>query len=158
MAVEVPQWNIEDLRISGDGSRVFCLGGEYIQAWSVHTGKIVGGTDVEYSSDYGSLVVDGLRVWACYPNSEDQGWDFGTPGSSPVQLPDTPPDRFHPNSAVLWDTSLSRVEDKVTGKVVFQLSKGYRKPIDVQWNNPYLVACFTPTEVLILDFSHMLLQ
>ena len=154
LAVKEPWWGIQDLRISGDGFRVFCLGEKCIQAWSVQTGEIVGGTNFKPPEKFRSLVVDGLRVWACYPDSEYQGWDFGTPGSPPVQLPNTPP---YSNGALFWDTDLSRVKDKAAGKVVFQLSGGYRKPIDVQWNDQYLVVCFIPIEVLILDFSHMLL-
>ena len=159
LLIREPWWSIEALRISGDGSRVFCLYRSLIQAWSVQTGEIVGDTNFEYLSGHGSLVVDGPRVWVCYPSSKYLGWDFGTLGSSPVRLRGPPPDKFdHPNGAVLWDTGLSRVKDKVTGKVVFQLSQGYGKPIDVQWNDQYLVACFQSAEVLILDFSHMLLQ
>ena len=104
------------------------------------------------------LAVDGPRVWVCYPNSRHQGWDFGAPGSSPVYLPDMTPHKLHPNGAVLWDTALSRVRDKVTGEVVFQLPKGYRKPVDVQWSGQYLVARFTPTEMLILDLGYVLPQ
>ena len=84
------------------------------------------------------------------------GFDFGTLGSLPVQLPSIPPDRLHPSGIMVWDTDLCRIKDTVTGKVVFQLSKRYGKPVDVQWNGQYLVACFLPIEVLILDFSHIL--
>ena len=154
----LPRWRIEDLRISGDGSRVFCLGPNSIQALSVQTGGEAGSMWLKDCLGVGSLMVDGPRVWAFHAYSTCQGWDFGTLGSSPVELPNTSPDRFlHPNGAMLWDTDLSGVKDKVTGKVVFQLSKGYREPVDVQWNVQYLVVCFSSAEVLILDFSHMLL-
>ena len=166
LAVDWPQWSIQDLRISGDGSRVLCLGAgsrdfrpgvTSIQVWSVQTGEVMDEIKIKSSPYHGTLAVDGSRVWACYPNSEHQGWDFGTPGSLLVQLPNKPPYRLHPNGAVLWDTGSSKVKDEVAGKVVFQLSKGSRKPVDVQWNDQYLVVCFTPTEVFILDFSHTLL-
>ena len=152
-----PMWSVEDLRISGDGSRVFCLGIRSIQAWSIETGEVVSEMRIGYSARVGSLTVDGSRIWVHYPNSEDQGWDLGILGSLPVQLPNIPPYRLHPNGVMLWDTGLSRIKDKVTGKVVFQLSKRYGKPLDVQWNSHYLVICFTHTEALILDFSHMFL-
>jgi WD40 repeat protein len=166
-AVSVPPRMLKDLKISGDGSRVFSLAEtsafispakSLIQAWSVQTGESVG--KVEFSnlgSSAVSLIVDGSRVWAHYTTiSIYEGWDFGTPGSSPAHLPNIPPDRLHPNGVVLWDTSLSQIKYEVTGEVVFQLPKRYGKPIDVQWNGQYLVACFRSTEVLILDFSHIL--
>ena len=147
------------LRISGDGSRVFCLRANYIEAWSIQTGEVVGKTESEneYLTGVRSLTVDGSRVWAHYPSSKVQGWDFGILGSSPIQLPSIPPDRLHPNGVVLWDTGLSIIKDKIAGKVLFQLPKRYGKPVDVQWNSQYLVAYFKPTKVLVLDFSHMLL-
>ena len=147
---------LKDLKISGDGSRVFCLGEGFLQALSVQTGKIVGKVNVKVSSHHGFLSVDGSRVWVHYHGLEDQGWDFGTPGSSPVQLPNIPAGRHHPNGIMLWDTGLSGIREKATGKVVFQLPKRYGEPVDLQWNGQHLVVCFTPREVLILDFSHIL--
>ena len=148
-AVDGPD-ELEALKISGDGSRVFCLGKGFIQALSVQTGEIVGMVDLNGSS-YGPLTVDDSRVWIY-----DQGWDFGTLGSLPIQLSNISLHKFHPNGVVLWDNGLCRIKDTITGKVVFQLSTKYRKPVDVQWNGQYLVACFFPLEVLILDFSHIL--
>ena len=92
--------DVDILKISGDGSRVFCQDRSSIWARSVHTGKIVGKAEPVDLLRYGSLAVDGTRVWA----PEDQGWDFGIPGSLPVQLPSVPPHKLHPNcqSAFLW--------------------------------------------------------
>ena len=104
----------------------------------------------EYMSEVGSLTVDGSRVWACYPSSKNQGWDFGTLGSSPVELP---PDAPHSNSPAQWDTGLSGLKETATGKVVFQLPKGCNH---VRWDGQYLAACFESTNLLILDFSHVL--
>jgi hypothetical protein len=143
-----------DLKISGDRSRVFFLYIGSIQAWSIHTGEFVG--EVGRGSLPESLTIDGSRVWA--HSSGCEGWDFGTPGSSPVQLCNIHLYRLHPNGIMLWDTGLSQIKDKVTGEVVFHLPKRYGKPIDVQWNGHYLVACFMSTEVLVLDFSHLLLR
>jgi len=151
-AVDEPEF-LHNLKISGDGSRVFCLSTEFIQAVSIQTGEVVGKVNVNDS--FGFLIVDGSRVWVDCGSWGCQGWDFGTPGSSPVQLPNIPPHKLHHNGTMLWDISLSRILEKATGKVVFQLPKRYGEPIDVQWNDQYLVACFAPTEVLILDFSHV---
>jgi len=145
-----------DLNMSGDGSRVFCLASGVIHAWSIQTGERVGMVETKYN-ECGSLDVDSSRVWAgAYADSYGKGWDFGTPGSSPVQLPNTPPYRLHPNGVMLWEIYLLRIKDTRTGKVVFQLPKRYGKPCDVGWNDQYLVACFSPTDVLIIDFGHIL--
>ena len=56
---------IKDLRISGDGSRVFCLIEGSVQAWSVETGKFVTEARLEHPLFEGYLHVDGLRIWAC---------------------------------------------------------------------------------------------
>ena len=155
LAIDGPS-HLNDLKMSEDGSRVFCLCGWFIEAWSIQTGENVGrvftGPVVTEP-----LSVDNSKVWA-QNNSHIYviGWDFGTPGSSPVPLPKTHSYRLHPNGIMLWDSVLHRVEDTSTGKVVFQLPKRYGSPLDVRWNGQYLVACFSPTEVLILDFSHIL--
>ena len=148
----------DSLRILGDGSKIFCLGEYYIQAWSTLTGEVLGEVEIEDRVDIGSLVIDGSKVWACYPESDYQGWDFGIPGLSPTQLPNTPPSKLHPNGSMLWDWDQSKVQDVVTGRVVFQLHKTFWEPIDVQWNDEHLVICFGPTEVLILDFGYFLAQ
>ena len=147
--------SIEDLRISGDGSRVFCLDAHFIQALSVQTGELVGRVEIVYSRRIGTLTVDGPKVWVHYPNSGYQGWDFGILGSLPVQLPNVPPYRLHPNGAVLWDPSLSGVKDNATGEVLFQLSGRHGKPADVQWSGQFLVVCYTTEDVLIFDFSNL---
>jgi len=144
------------LKMSEDGSRVFCWTGGSINAWSIQTGEKVGMVEVGYNNVYRSFTVDNSRVWVQSEGYGDKGWDFGTPGSSPVQLPRIPPYRLHPNGIMLWEIGRLRIKDTRTGKVVFQLPKRYGKPCDVQWNDQYLVACFSPTNVLILDFSHIL--
>jgi len=148
--------NIEDLRISGDGSRVFYLDLSFIWALSIQTGEVVGKVDVEHSDFFGSLIVVDSRVWVHYPRSEYQGWDFGTLGSSPVQLSDVP--TFHLSDTMVWDISLSGIKDTVTRKVVFQLSGRFAKPVDVQCHGCLLFASYISGEVLVLDINHILLQ
>ena len=157
-AVGGPGYNVEDLRISGDGSRVFCLDESFIIAWSMQIGEVVGKVEVEGSTFLGSLIVDGSRVWVHYPESEYQGWDFGTLGSSPVQLSTIPPTRLPLNNTKLWDTSLSRIKDTASGNVVFQLSGRFANPVCVQCDGCYLVAGYSSGDVLILDFNHVFLQ
>ena len=65
--VDTPQHNIEDLKISGDGLRVFGLFVSSIWAWSLQTGEVVGTVEVEDEGHLGSLIVDGSKVWVHWP-------------------------------------------------------------------------------------------
>ena len=152
--VDIPGSDVEDVKISGDGSKVFCLHYRSIQAWSTWTGEGVGEVKLEFSKLRRSLTVDGSRVWVHSPVLELQGWDFGTPSPSPAQLSDMPSP--HLNDTKLWDVDLSRIKDRVSGKVVFQLGGRFAKPVDSRWDGGYLVAGYQSGEVLILDFNHML--
>ena len=116
--VDMPGPNADDVKISGDGSKVFCLNYMSIQAWSIWTGEGVGEVELEFSGPRQSLTVDGSRVWVHSPELEPQGWDFGILSPSPIQL-NMPSPRF--NDTKLWDNDLSRIKDTVSGKVVFQL-------------------------------------
>ena len=144
----------KDLRISGDGSRVFSLGKHSICAWYIQTGEVANKVAIGYSETVGSLTMDGSKVWAYWPQSEYQGWDFQIPGSPPVQLSNMP---MLCNGSVFWDPKQTRIKDAVTGKVVFQLSGRFAKPTDVQCDGSYLVAGYGSGEILILDLKHVLL-
>ena len=144
-----------DVRISRDGSKVFCLYWESVRALSIQTGEIVGEVKLEHSTHPRSLIVDGSKVWVHSSLPEPLGWDFGTPGSSPIQLSNMPPPYL--NGTKLWDIGLSRIKDIVTGKVVLQLGGRFVKPTKAQWDGRYLVAGYESGEVLILDFNHMFL-
>ena len=146
---------IEDLKISGDRSRVFCLDGLFIKALSIQTGEVMGEVKVKKSGLIGSLIMDGSRVWLCRPLTEYQGWDFGIPGSSPIQLSNMP--LLHLNGTMVWDINLFRIKDIVTGKVVFHLPRRFANPVCVQCDNCYLAAGYSSGEVLILDFNHVFL-
>ena len=149
--------HFEDVKISEDGSRFFSIGARIIQAQSMQTGDIVGKAAIKFlDANRASLTVYGSRVWVHYPNAETQVWDFGVLDSTPVQLPNIPLHVLHSCGAMLWDTGPSCVKENATGKVVFQLSKRYGRPVNVYWNGQYLVAAFMSGEVLVLDFSHML--
>ena len=146
-----------DIKIAEDGSRVFSIGDMVIQAQSIQTGQIVGKAGIKFIEyNLPSFTVHGSKVWVHYPITETQVWDFGTPDSSPVQLPNMPLHIFHPTGVILWDTGLSCVKEKATGKVVFWLSKGYGKPVSVQWREQYLFISFISGKVLVLDLSYVL--
>ena len=146
----------DDLKISGDGSRVFLLDPRSLYAWSIQTGGNVGKAQITFVLHNSvSFTVDGLKVWVHNSSTEDEVWDFGTPDSSPIQLSNMPLTRLHPNGTMLWDSSLSGIKEEATGKVVFRLSKRYGRPVCVHWIGEHLVACFVSGEVLTLDFGHM---
>jgi WD40 repeat protein len=146
------------LRISGDGSKVFCRIDDHLQAWSIWTGEAVGDVEVKNNSQLDPLRVGSSRIWVYFEDTPAQGWDFGISGSSPIPLSSTPPQRPHLHfiHSIRWSgNSQSRIEDTATGKEVFWLSGRYTKPVDVQWDGLYLVACYRSGEVLILDFNHL---
>ena len=148
-----------DLRISGDMSKIFYLGCHSICAWSVWTGEPVG--EIELGQVVGEdLTVCGTRVWAHSRNLPTKGWDFGIPGSPPLPLHNTPPDRScldFVDGTKFWNTGPSRVEDTATGKVVFHLFGKYGKSSVSRWDGRYLIAAFG-SEVLILDFLDVIPQ
>ena len=151
-------YNVEDLKISGDGSRVFLLDSKLLKTWSTQTGEFMGTTNITFvPHSSGSLTVDGSKVWVHNSKTEDEVWDFGTPDSPPVQLPNMPLTRLHPNGTLIWDSSLSGIKEEATGRVVFRLSQRYGRPVHVHWIGQYLVTCFVSGEVLTLDFGHILL-
>jgi WD40 repeat protein len=158
---EVDQHEAKDIRISGDGSKVFLLIGKSIQAWSIETGDVVGDVELGDGAYLDPLCMGGSRICVCFPSSLIQGWDFGVSGSSPIPLSSTPPERSHLDfvggdyqlfEGPLW------VKDTVTGKKVLQLSGRYARPYDVQWDGQYLVAGYGSGEMLILDFIQTLPQ
>ena len=154
--VDVASRDIEDIRISEDGSKVFCLKWVSVGAWSTWTGESVGEVKLKGTNYQRSLLIDGSRAWVHCPFLEPQGWDFGIPGQSPVQLLIPPSLRF--SGTKLWNIGLDRIKDTATGKVVFQLGGMFSKPIDVQLDSWYILARYQSGDVLILDFNHVFLQ
>ena len=144
---------IDDVRISGDGSKVLCLHWQSIRALSIQTGEVMGEVKLEHDLATRSLNIDGSRVWVCSPSSEPLGWDFGTTNLSPIQLSNVP--QPHLNCTRLWDIGLSRIVDAVTGKVIFQLDGRFAEPTRAQWDGRYLVTGYRSGEVLILDFNNV---
>ena len=142
------------LRISEDGSQVFCLTTKAIKVWSIWTWECVG--SVEHGEQYpylDSLHTDHSKIWVRSQVSL-KGWDFGVLGSPPVLLVKRPPLDLvgvHP-----WkDNMLTKIRERETGKEVFQLSGRYAKPTMIQWNGQYLVAGYQSGDVFILDIHHL---
>ena len=149
--VDIPQRHIQDVRISGDGLRVFGLRAPSIWAWSLQTGEVVGKMKIEYYWYSGSLIVDGSKVWAHWAGSGCQGWDFNIPGSAPTELPHT----STPPGPRLWDPNQARIENPATGQIVFQLSGRLTNPVSVQCDESYLVAGYQSGEMLVLDLTNV---
>jgi WD40 repeat protein len=158
--VDVGQRSFNGLRISGDGSKVFCILGHSLQAWSIQTGEAVGEVEVGDNLLQKCLHVDGSRVWVSFEGKPNQGWDFEVTGSSPVALSNSSSERPHlclihrfdafgDTNGPVW------IEDTVTGKVVFWLSGRYAEPYDAQFDGQYLVAEYRNGNVLILNIHNV---
>ena len=143
------KWEI--FRISGDGSKVFCLQAKLIRAWSMWTWEPVGEVEIKKWDYLDPLQVYGSKIWVRLEDLLTLGWDFGISGSSPVPLFDATSERPYLD----FIHSLWRIEDTVTGKVIFQLHGRYAEPCVTQWDGQYLVLGYESGEVLILDFHHM---
>ena len=150
--VHVPWGDTQDLRISGDGSRVVGLCAPHISAWSLQTGEVVGNMKIEYSGYSGSLIVDGSKVWGHSYGSNYKGWDFGVSGSNPTELSST---STPPSPSRLWDPKQARIMNPATGEAVFQLSRRFADPVGVQCDDAYLVAGYQSGKVLILDLKNV---
>ena len=149
-----------DLRISGDGSKVFLYGSKGVGTLSTWTGEYMDRAEYWYDikeSFTTSIIVEGLRDWVYLEFAHDNYHYYEIQGSS-SQLSEVPAKKPHPDGTITWDLCLYRVQDIVTGRVLFQLNVGLGKPADVQWKDQYLVICFISGEVLVLDFSHLLLN
>ena len=165
--VNTPRGKVIDLRISWDGSKVFCMYQispcfPYIQARSMWTREIVGEVElISLSSADPLLIIDDQRVWvhSLPPNEKIMGWDFGILDSSPVNLSDTSQNRPHLDFAGgirSWRTFLPGIQDTVTRRVVFQLPERLARCSDAQWDGQYLVVGYDSGEVLILECNYVL--
>ena len=160
--INVSVSDVFGLRISGDGSKIFCLSGKFILTGSMWTGDIIGKVELESNSWLDPLCADGSKVWVCLMlSSLLQGWDFGGSDPSPILLSSTALNRPRlelVDSHKWWETCPNKVKDVITGEEVFQLSGRYGRPWEVRWDGQYLVAGYESGEVLILDLNRVLPQ
>jgi len=147
-----------DLRISGDGSKVFLLDHQSIRAWSLSTGEAVGDlrVDIKERRSSRSLIVSGSRVWLSGPNT--MGWDFGNSDSLPIALTGVSPDRqacfdflgrtIQNQTGSLW------IEDAALGRLVLRLPERFASlSARPRWDKHFLVFGHHSGEVSILDFK-----
>ena len=141
-----------DLKISGDGSKIFGLTADRIQAVSMQTGEDAGSVRLKQREAL-SLFVHGSMVGI--DNRYDRGWDFGGRGVSECgEFPDRP--RFD-----LVDWPIGRevtpcwIEDRVTRRRIFRLPERYTKYLtEVEWDGRYLLIITRPAgEVTVMDFD-----
>ena len=153
---ETPWPTVECIRLSGDGSKVFCISSFSMSALAIWTGEVLSGVNTNHNFVLKSLIVNGSRVWIHSPYFPVKfGYDFGITGLSPVKLTKGPP--FYLSDTKLWDFGLSSIKDTTTGKVVLKLSGRFANPMDVQLDGCYFLAHYRSGKVLILDFNHVLL-
>jgi WD40 repeat protein len=161
----------QGLRMIKDEPRVLQLEKDSICVWDIWTGKSVcmeklkgggggfgafQGGGSEKSAHFDALRMDGPKVLVRFGETSVQGWDFGTPGSTPIQFSETSSNRSHLNFIDVrkWSPdSPVRVEDSVTRKELFQLYGKYAKPSATQWDGQYLIAGYDSGEILILNFN-----
>ena len=158
--VDISGKEIMDFRMSGDGSKVFCLYDKSIEAWSILTGEVVGKVEF-HGSIYGDsfLAIDITRVWI-HPHHAKSilGWDFGILDSSPVELSVTSRNGPHLDfigGVRMLRSPLPGIEDTVTKNVVLQLPARLAWCSDGQWDGQYLVVGYDSGEVLILECNHI---
>ena len=153
-----------DVKISGDGSKVFLLNHKHIQAWSILTG-VPAGMVVSGGQHAQSLIVDGSRVWLSCMNQTTHnffgqkfiGWDFQIPGSDPTLLSVMPPDKPQFDFINGVRSSHARscyIQNIATARVVFHLPERFLMHSMIsQWDGQYLVIGYPSGEVFILHFS-----
>ena len=110
----------------------------------------MGKMEIEYQGGSGSLIVDGSKVWAHWPQSNYKGWDFGINHSTPIKL-----SNVYPSGNRFWDKEHAGIKNPATGEVVFQVSRRFAHPVCMQSNDSYLVAGCQSGEILILDLTNV---
>ena len=155
-AVDVPELDLCGFRISGDGSKVFCLTETSIQAWSIETGEHMGRVELEGFIYLDPLQMDGSKIWIQLEDSSTQGWDFGTSSSSLVPSPIGSTERpLLDFVGDAWGQTDELSQITIGGKVVFHLCGKHATPRMVQWDGHYLIAGYNSGELSIFDFHHM---
>ena len=138
-----------DIRVSGDGSKIFGLCPGQINALWTQTGKNAGcvkGEALLIDPWDKTIMTHGYKVWIA--GSEDMGWDFGggkvTKFSPRRELRDRVRFGFTKGSDGLVDT--------VTGRLVLRLPERYLKPdMERRWDGRFLSISFPSGEVVIMD-------
>ena len=145
-------YSVKDLKISGDGTKIFGLGYDRIQAVSMQTGEETGCVELGNGKGF-SFFVRGSKVGI--DNRYDRGWDFGGPTVSDMrELPDRP--CLEP---VNWPMGREArpcwIEDTVRKRRIFHLPERYTKyGTKVEWDGRFLLVLLRSAgEVVVMDFG-----
>ena len=161
---------IYDLKISGDGSKIFGAGSKHIEARTIHSGEeaglvehdnrglelhgLFGDKKKRPSSDF--LVVRGSKVWLT--GSGDTGWDFEGREVSPItlssEIPDQPRFRLVDETPKNHTVEPAWIQDTVTERPVFHLPARYMgRGMKRQWDGRYLLVWSASGEMVVMDFG-----
>jgi len=157
LQADVPEWGLLHLRILGGGSRIFCQNEQSIKVWDIWTGGVVAESNHFYHG-VKLLGMNGSTVWLDPPMMQPLQWNLANPQRNTIFSPDPPPERLYLNDTKLWDNSQHRIQDTVTGRVVFQLPGRFNRIIETQWNGQYLAISFWSGGEVILEFHPEFLQ
>ena len=145
---------VDELRLSGDGSKVFYVSNMDIKARDIWTGKVV------YKEYLGGplairpyMAIDGSRVWMNVDGREIRGWNIGISNPDSIGPCDPFPNRPHLDfigGIREYRMSLPPIENTITGKEFLRLPRSLDNPTDAQWDGQYLVAGYDTGDVLIL--------
>ena len=144
------------LRISADGSKLFGLDNEHIEARCLQTGKGVGLVKHQSADPWrDALTAHGSKVRL--ENSKGLGWDFGrldasgTPSAS-KEFPEKPRLSFVESARIASNPAW--IEDTVTGRPIFYIPERYvNTGMKRQWDGRYLIFWSPSGEVVIMDFD-----
>ena len=131
-----PLSRIRNLKISGDGSKIFGLDARCIAAVSMQTGELIGRVELESKRVY-DLFVRGSKVWV--DDLRRRRWDFGGPGVPPSEeFPDGLQLKFvKPKRS--FEVKPCWMEDVVTKKRVFRSLERYLdRNRQLKWDGRYL--------------------
>jgi WD40 repeat protein len=149
-----------DLKISGDGTKIFGLDNKHVEARCLRTGEEAGLVEHQSADPWrDALAVRGSKVWL--ENSKDVGWDFGGPGVSTFPLSREFPER--PRLDIIESTRAGAdkawVQDTATGRPVFHIPERYIKTgMRRQWDGQHLVYWSPSGEVVVMDFGSVCSQ
>ena len=139
------------LKISGDGSKIFGLYIDCIEAVCMQTGEGAGRVELRIGEG-ASFFVHGSKVGI--DNIRGEGWDFGGPTVSDFgEFPDRP--RLELADWSTGGESKPRwIEDTKTKRLVFRLPERYMKSdTEIGWDGRYLLLWSRSGEVMIIEFN-----
>ena len=151
---------LEDVKISGDGSKILGVYGNQVEVVSMQTGEITSRLKIKVGRR------GPFRLWVCgsqvgIDNQCRRGWDFGGQEVSDfgdlsnqfrLHLADPSP---RPKGSV--DRPITRwLVNASTDRRVFRFPERYINPsMEVLWNGQYLLIWSPSGEVVVVDFNYV---